>query len=582
VLEVLRDAIHKVVLSFMDNKQKLPSANDVAIDIPNSESLGDLYTNAAMVFSKRASMSPRTLGGHICEALLKCQFISEARVVGNGFINMRLSNSAWYTVINEILRDKELYSAAPDIGNGEKVNVEFVSANPTGPLHTGHARNAVFGSVLVNLLEKVGYDVTKEFYINDKGNQIKALARSVYLRYRECLGTIVSNSNFSEDMYVGDYIKEIGYEVACIYNNHFINKEESEWIEDLGSFASSMMLKNIKKDLELLGIKMDVYTSEKELYRRRMVDEALSILSYHGDIYEGMIPRPKGLATVDDWEELPQTLFRSVRYGDDIDRPIRKSDGSWTYFAGDVAYHLDKIKRGFKKMVTVLGADHNGYVKRLKAAVSALSNGEASLEIKLYQLVNFYENGTQVKMSKRSGNFITLKEVVDMVGRDATRFMMISRDHDVMIDFDLVKVLELSNENPLFYIQYAYARICSVFRNAKKIFPDITEEEMIKNDKKCIGDEAEINLIKALCLWPTQVASAAQAMEPHRIPHFLHNIAHLIHALWNKGKLNTQLRFIEEKDRNVTIARLAMLESARIVIKDGLELIGITPLEELR
>jgi arginyl-tRNA synthetase len=566
----------------MDNKHKLPLASNIIIDIPSDESRGDIYTNAAMAFAKRASMPPKTLGNYIREALLKCQLVDEAHVVGNGFINMKLSNAAWYTVINEILKDKELYSASPEIGNGEKINVEFVSANPTGPLHTGHARNAVFGSVLVNLLEKVGYDVTKEFYINDMGNQIKALARSVYLRYKERLGTKISNSNFSEDMYVGDYIKEIGYEVACIYNNYFINKEESEWITELGSFASSMMLKNIKKDLELLGIRMDVYTSEKELCRRKMVDEALSILSYHGDIYEGMIPKPKGIDPGDEWEELPQTLFRSTKYGDDIDRPVRKSDGSWTYFAGDVAYHLDKIKRGFKKMVTVLGADHNGYVKRLKAAVAALSNGSANLEIKLYQLVNFYDNGEQVKMSKRSGNFITLREVVERVGKDATRFMMISRDHDVMIDFDFAKVTELSNENPLFYIQYAYARICSVFRKAREVFPGITDEEMIENDKKCINDEAEINLIKALCFWPTQVTSAAQAMEPHRIPHFLHNIARLIHSLWSKGKVDTQLRFIEEKDRHTTVARLAMLESARIILKDGLELMGITPLEELR
>jgi arginyl-tRNA synthetase len=486
----------------------------------------------------------------------------------------------WHSVISEILERGEKYGDS-DIGHGEIVNVEFVSANPTGPLHTGHARNAVFGSVIVNLLEKIGYKVTREFYINDQGSQIKALSKSIHLRYREYLGAKIDQSDFSSDMYLGEYVIDIARNLADSYGDEFLNKKESEWINQISKFAVQKMMDGIKKDLALLGIDIDVYTSEAAVCKKNMVNEALAILSSAGDIYDGIIPKPKGV-DVEDWEEKPQTLFRSTKYGDDIDRAIRKSDGTWTYFAGDIAYHLDKIQRGFKKMVDILGADHTGYTRRIKAAVQAISNGEAKIDIRLYQLVNFLEYGIPIKMSKRSGNFITLRDVVERVGRDITRFMMVSRHHDVTIDFDFEKVAERSMDNPIFYIQYAYARISSVFRNASKIFEEIDRKELQTCDKSCLTDKTEINLMKNLCIWPEQIVSSAIALEPHRIPYYLYNIASLFHSLWNKGKTNTILRFIDEKDRSLTIARLSLLESTRIVLEDGLKLIGITPLEEMR
>ncbi len=554
--------------------------NRILIDVPNNPNVGDLYTNAAMVFAKSLKTNPQILAKSICDSLMENDFILSAEIAGPGFINMRLSNNAWYSVIDSILDKKESYSFQ-NIKNNEKINVEFVSANPTGPLHTGHARNAVFGSVIVKLLEKIGYNVTKEFYINDQGNQIKSLARSLYLRYREVLGANISESDFTEDMYCGEYVKDLAEEFVATYQDKFLNKDESEWLDFFAKYSVEKMLDNIKSDLKLLGIEMDVYTSEADVCRRKMVDEALGILTECGDIYDGIIPKPKGIE-VEDWEERPQTLFRSTKYGDDIDRAIRKSDGSWTYFAGDIAYHLDKIRRGFKHMVGILGADHNGYVKRLKAVVKALSNGEADIEIQLYQLVNFLENGKPIRMSKRAGNFITLREVVNRVGKDITRFMMVSRHHDVMIDFDFVKAVEFSMENPIFYIQYAYARICSVFRNVQTIFPNITEDELRNCDKSILKDEAEINLIKELSLWPSKIQSAANSLEPHRIPHFLHEIASCFHSLWNKGKNDMTLRFIDENDRNSTLARLALLNATRIILADGFNIIGVSPIEEMK
>jgi arginyl-tRNA synthetase len=581
VIQSLRNSIFACLKSFSRDGLAEYSAEDVLIDSPGDVNLGELYTNAALVFAKTLKMNPRALANNIAAALTKNDNVSNVDIADPGFINFKLKPCAWHSTIDEILASGDTYGSS-NKGRGEVVNVEFVSANPTGPLHTGHARNAVFGSVIANLLEKIGYKVTKEFYINDQGNQIKALSRSIYLRYRECLGTKINKSDFSgNDMYLGEYVKGIAKNLADLYGDEFLNKKESEWITSISQFAVKKMMDNIKGDLSLLGINMDVYTSETAVCKKNMVNEALAILASEGDIYDGIIPKPKGI-DAKDWEEKPQTLFRSTKYGDDIDRAIRKSDGTWTYFAGDIAYHLDKIQRGFKKMVNVLGADHTGYIKRIKAAVKALSGGEANIDIRLYQLVNFLENGEQVRMSKRSGNFITLRDVVERVGKDITRFMMISRHHDVTIDFDFKKVAEHSMDNPIFYIQYAYARISSVFRNAAKIFENISVEELKTSSKSCLQDETEIDLMKSLCFWPEQVASAAIALEPHRIPHYLYKVSSLFHSLWNKGKTNTILRFIDEKDRATTIARLALLESTRIVLKDGLKLIGITPLEEMK
>ncbi len=580
MLHTIRSCILNVLNLFTKGAKDI-AEDMILLDQPKDKNLGDLYTNAAMMFAKRLEISPRVLAEAIRDALASSENVTEVSLAGPGFINFKLKNSFWQGVISDVIEQNENYGFSNVYAN-KLINVEFVSANPTGPLHTGHARNAVFGSVVANLLERIGYKVTREFYINDQGNQIKFLARSLYLRYREALGAEISESDFTSDMYCGAYVKELAKELVDIYQDKFLNQPESEWLALLSQFAIDRMMQNVKNDLRNLGVVMDVYTSEAELCKRNLVEEALNILSECGDIYEGVLPRPKGIASDDEWEERPQTLFRSTKYGDDVDRAIRKSDGTWTYFAGDLAYHLDKIKRGFTEMVAILGADHNGYVKRLKSAVKALSAGKANIEVRLYQLVNFLENGKPVRMSKRAGNFITLKDVVERVGKDVTRYMMISRHHDVMIDFDFVKAVEQSMDNPLFYIQYAYARICSVFRNYEAENGEITRDDLLNSDKSILSDEAEISLMKALAFWPDQVKAAAIAIEPHRIPVYMQNIASLFHSLWNKGKINSELRFIDKENRHETISRLSLLMATKKVLEDGFRIIGVTPMMEMR
>ncbi|MDR1609347.1 MAG: arginine--tRNA ligase [Holosporales bacterium] len=554
---------------------------EVAVEPPHCKDHGDLYTNAAMIFAKRLGKPPREIANIICEHLLPLPEITEASTAGPGFINIRVATDVWKLRIGKIIRLGCNYSCT-DTYRGIAVNVEFVSANPTGPLHTGHARNAVLGSVIANLLEKVGYDVTREFYINDLGSQIKSLARSVYLRYQESFGIAVPDDAFTEDMYCGEYIKDIAAALAEIHHDAFIGKDESEWLHPFCEFSIARMMDEAKNDLGLVGVTMDLYTSEAALHARGMIDRALAKLRENGDVYEGVLPRPKGIPDDEEWAELPQTLFNSTKYGDDVDRVIQKSDGTWTYFAGDLAYHLDKIERGYQRLVTILGADHNGYLKRLSAAVNAMSNGKVEFDVRLYQLVNFLENGAPVRMSKRAGNFITLRDVVECVGEDITRYMMISRHHDVMIDFDFAKVVECTMDNPLFYVQYAYARICSVFRHYESEFGKIDEAELAGCDTACITDDLEMELVKALAYWPEQVKAAAIALEPHRIPKHLQDIAHSFHALWNKGKVNVELRFIDRNDNGSTKARLALLLATKSVIDDGFKIIGVTPMQEMR
>jgi arginyl-tRNA synthetase len=566
--------IFGAVRDFLGDKVSAYGIDSICIEKPRSETFGDLCTNAAMVFSAIGNVDSKTLANHILHTLQKQDDVVNAQIAGPGFVNFTLSPQAWQAIINEVLVAGDKYGST-NVANGEYINIEFVSANPTGPLHTGHARNAVLGSVIANMFEKIGYNVIREFYINDKGNQIKSLARSVYLRYKECLGAKVDGPDFSEDMYIGEYVKSIANKLAQRHNTEFLEKNETEWLEVFGDFAVQEMLKNIKDDLRLLGISMDVYSSEKEIYNKNMVDEALVVLRESDDIYDGTMPRPKGM-DCEDWEPRVQTLFKSTKYGDDMDRTVRKSDGIWTYFAGDIAYHLDKIQRGYKKLINILGADHCGYVTRIRAAVKALSKGTVDINVVLYQLVNFLENGTPVKMSKRSGNFITLREIVEIVGADVTRFMMISKRHDVAIDFDLVKVTECSMDNPVFYIQYAYARICSVFRNVEKIFQGILLSDLLACDKACLTDRFELRLMKMITSWPEYIVSAAKTLEPHRIPHFLRELAASFHALW------TNVRFVDEKNYNMTIARLSLLVAVKIILKDGLDLIGIKPLEEMK
>lgn len=576
----IRECIFGAIRPFMPAGVAI-SYGDILIEQPRNKAFGDLCTNVAMIFAKRIEVSPKTLAEAICKELRKNRDVADVSIAGTGFVNFRLHTEAWHSVVSEIIEKKECYSYS-NIFADTPINLEFVSANPTGPLHTGHARNAVFGSVVANLLERVGYKVTREFYINDQGNQVKFLAKSVYLRYCETLGKRISEDDFTSDMYCGEYIRDLAKDLIKEHGNKFLDKNEAEWLDFFCRYSIDKMMENVRHDLALLGVVMDKYTSEAELCKQNLVYEALEILKKHGDIYDGILPRPKGIADGDDWEERPQTLFKSTKYGDDVDRAIRKADGTWTYFAGDLAYHLDKFKRGFTKMVAILGADHNGYVKRLKSAVTALSDGKASLETRLYQLVNFLENGKPVRMSKRAGTFITLREVVEKVGKDVTRYMMISRHHDVMIDFDFVKAVEQSMDNPLFYIQYAYARICSVFRHFEANNGEIDENELMECDKSILFDEAEISLIKALAFWKEQIKSAAIAIEPHRVPAYMQNIASLFHSLWNKGKTNTSLRFIDEMNRKDTMARLSLLMATKNILEDGFAIIGITPMSEMR
>lgn len=579
MFQTIQESIYNALRQF-SNTDLASEKGKISVDKPKNPDFGDLFTNAAMVFSKALKVSPQVLAKAICESLMQNENVVNAEIAGPGFVNIQIKPKFWQDVVSGIIRKGKDY-AYFDTKSGETINVEFVSANPTGPLHTGHARNAVFGSVVSNLFKRLGYNVVKEFYVNDKGNQIKSLARSLYLRYKQALGIEVLESEFSEDMYCGAYLVDLAKEIVDIYQDEFLNKDESEWIDFFKEFSVKKMLENIEQDLSLLGIKMDIYTSEADVCKRKLVEEAIAILSKKGDIYEGILPQPKGMV-VEDWEERPQTLFRSTKHGDDIDRPIKKSDGTWTYFAGDMAYHLDKFKRGFSHMVDIFGADHNGYVKRLKAAVSALSDGKADVEIRMYQLVNFLENGKPVRMSKRSGNFITLKDVVNRVGKDVTRYMMISRHHDVTIDFDFVKAVEFSMENPLFYIQYAYARICSVFRNFESNFGHIDQSELLSCSKEVLNDDAEILLIKALSFWPEQIKNTALAIEPHRLPIYLQEIAYLFHSLWNKGKTNSELRFIDPNSKEFSLARLALLSAVKMVIEDGFDLIGIEPMSEMK
>lgn len=580
MLQSVRNAVLNAIHNFKPDIEISP--NEISVERPKDVTLGDVCTNAAMVFAKRIGTNPKELANSICQELMHNPNVLDTSIAGYGFVNIKVCNEYWRSLINRIILEGNNFSVTNNIGNSNKLNIEFVSANPTGPLHTGHARNAVFGSVAANLFEKIGYKVTREFYINDQGNQIKYLARSVYLRYIELLGENISEDQFSSDMYCGLYIKDIAQKVLDKYGDVFFNKPEEEWLDILCHFSIDCMLNNIKSDLNGLGVVMDVYTSEAELCKKGLVNEALDILKQHDDIYDGILPKPKGTSK-EDWEERPQTLFKSTKYGDDVDRAIKKSDGTWTYFAGDLAYHLDKIRRGFNKMLLVLGADHNGYVKRMKAAVSALSNNKAEIDIRLYQLVNFLEDGKPVRMSKRKGHFITLKEVVDRVGKDVTRYMMISRHHDVMIDFDFIKAVEFSMDNPLFYIQYAHARICSVFKYYKEIFNvnDISYKDLLQVDKSSLYDDAEINLLKQLSFWPEQIKLAALAIEPHRVAIHLRDIASAFHSLWSKGKSEEQLRFINKNDKEKTLAKLSLLKATQVVLSDGLKILGITPLLEM-
>jgi arginyl-tRNA synthetase len=551
----------------------LPAALDLgnlALEPPRDPSHGDLATNAAMVLAKQP----------LVELLSTAPGIAEAAVAGPGFINMRLEDSLWHDLLPSVLAEGLAYGDSR-LGQGEKVNVEYVSANPTGPLHLGHVRGAVFGDALAALLEKAGYDVTREYVINDAGSQIDTLARSLHLRYREALGEDIGV--IPEGMYPGDYLVPAAAALVERDGEKWRNADEAEWLAALKPFAVDRMMDLIRADLAELGVRQEVYFSENTLHLDRRIDDALAALEQKGLIYTGILEPPKGKRP-DDWEPRPQTLFKASEFGDDTDRPLKKSDGSWTYFAADIAYHYDKYQRGFAQQIDVWGADHGGYVKRMRAAVTAMSDGKAELDVRLCQMVRLMRGGEPVKMSKRAGDFVTLRDLLDEVGRDVIRFFMLTRKNDAPLDFDFEKVTEQSKDNPVFYVQYAHARICSVFRNVAEQIPGLTvTDEMLANaDVARLSDPAELDLIKRIGQWPRQVETAAQAHEPHRIAFFLHDLAGDFHALWNKGNDNPDLRFIQPEDTDLTAARLAMLRAVAVVIASGLQLMGVTPVEEMR
>ncbi|MCZ0737339.1 arginine--tRNA ligase [Phreatobacter sp. AB_2022a] len=556
------------------------SLDRIVVEAPRDASHGDLATNAAMVLSKEAGLKPRDLAEKLVARLAGLPDVAKAEIAGPGFINLSLKASVWPQVLKAAIAAGEAYGRS-GIGGDAKVNVEYVSANPTGPMHVGHCRGAVFGDALANLLAAAGYAVTREYYINDAGAQVQVLGRSAYLRYREALGETVT---IPEGLYPGDYLKPVGAALAQKYGQSLHNAPEEEWLPICRDAAIEAMMGEIRDDLAALNVRHAVFSSERALQVPvDKVKAAIDTLRAQGDVYEGVLERPKG-ADAEDWEEREQTLFRATAFGDDVDRPLMKSDGSYTYFASDIAYHKDKADRGFLDQIDVWGADHGGYVKRMQAALKAITGGRASLDVKLVQLVRLFRGGEPVRMSKRSGDFVTLREVVDEVGRDVVRFMMLFRKNDATLDFDLAKVLEQSKDNPVFYVQYAHARCRSILRNAQEAMPDLdlSPGMLAKAPVELLDDAGEVAIIQRLAQYPRLIEAAAQAHEPHRVAFYLYELAADFHSQWNRGKDSPHLRFIMENDRKTTTARLALVQGIVTVLKSGLAILGVEAVEEMR
>jgi arginyl-tRNA synthetase len=569
---------------------ELGSAADLArvvVEPPKDPTHGDMATNAAMVLAKEAKAKPRDLAEKIAERMRADDLVASVDIAGPGFINLTLKVTAWTDALRSVLGEGNAYGQSA-LGAGEKVNVEYVSANPTGPMHVGHCRGAVFGDALASLLQLAGYDVVREYYINDAGAQVDVLARSAFLRYREALGEAIGE--IPEGLYPGDYLKPVGQALAAEHGKTLLTMPEAEWLPAVRAKAIAMMMEAIKGDLAALNIKHDVFFSERSLVAggHNRVAETIDFLRAKGDVYEGRLPPPKG-APVDDYEDREQTLFRATAFGDDVDRPLLKSDGSYTYFASDIAYHKNKFDRGFRNLVDVWGADHGGYIKRVEAAIKAVTSGQATLDVKIVQLVKLLRNGEPVKMSKRSGDFVTLREVVDEVGKDAVRFMMLYRKNDAVLDFDLAKVIEQSRDNPVFYVQYGHARGHSIFRTAREeVLHDLPEEEgarlayLASAPVARLTDPAELSLLRKLAVYPRTVEAAAAAHEPHRIAFYLYDLASEFHALWTKGRDLPYLRFIINNDAEMTKARLAMVQGVVTVLASGLGVLGVGAPNEMR
>jgi arginyl-tRNA synthetase len=592
-LHLFADVLARVhaICAGLSREGKWPAGIDlsrVVVEPPRDAGHGDMATNAAMVLAKEARSKPRDLAEAIAARLRADPLIEKVDVAGPGFINLTLKPTAWAEALRTVLREGEAYGRIASLEDAAKVNVEYVSANPTGPMHVGHCRGAVFGDALASLLQFAGHDVTREYYINDAGAQVDVLARSAYLRYREALGEDIGE--IPEGLYPGDYLKPVGNALAIEFGDKLQSKSEGEWLPIVRAKAIAMMMDEIKGDLAALNISHEVFFSERSLIEgsTNRVAETIAFLRAKGDVYEGRLPPPKG-APVEDWEDREQTLFRATAYGDDVDRPLLKSDGSYTYFASDIAYHKNKFDRGFSDLVDVWGEDHKGYIKRMGAAVKAVTADEATLDVKIVNLVKLLRDGQPVKMSKRAGDFVTLREVVDEVGKDAVRFMMLYRKNDAVLDFDLAKVIEQSRDNPVFYVQYGHARGHSIFRNARdEVLADLPRETGARQaylataPVERLGDPAELSLLKQLALYPRIVEGAAAAHEPHRIAFYLYDLASEFHALWTRGRDLPYLRFIMKDDADLTKARLAMVQGVVSVLASGLSILGVHAPDEMR
>ena len=577
-------------LEALQQDGKLPSdaaLDRVTMEPPRDLSHGDLSTNAAMVLAKPAGLKPRDLAADIAERLKSDPDIVSVDIAGPGFINLRLNDSFWRARVTDALNAGIAYGDSV-MGGGEPVNVEYVSANPTGPLHVGHARGAVVGDALAALLEKAGFAVAREYYINDAGAQIDSLARAVHKRYLVATGAI-DQAEFDRMVadkdieYGGDYLVAPGQAIAAEDGPKWVDQDEADWLPVFRARAVDLMMDQVRSDLASLGIKQEIFSSEKALVDNGAVESAFNELTEAGHIYQGVLEPPKG-KTPEDWEPRPQTLFRATEFGDDVDRPLKKSDGSWTYFATDIAYHLDKYRRGFASQIDVWGADHGGYVKRMQAALKAVTGGKASLDVKLCQLVQLMKAGEPYRMSKRAGNFVTVQDLIDEVGKDVVRFIMLTRRNDAQMEFDLDKATEQSRDNPVFYVQYAHARICSVMRLASESFPgvDLSDAALAMADMNQLKSSEEMEVVRKIAEWPRAVEAAAATHEPHRIAFYLNDLASMFHALWTRGREDASLRFVHEGEPELTMAKLALARAVAVVIASGLTVFGVQPVEELR
>ena len=544
----------------------------ITLEPPKNLSHGDMSTNIAMLLAPKFKKKPFEIAEIFKEQINTFPGIKSVSIAGPGFLNIILDHLTWSNCLHKILLNPDDWDQV-NIGKGSNVNLEYISANPTGPLHAGHARGAVFGDALASLLSKVGFNVTKEYYINDAGSQIEKLVQSSILRYHECLGDKITV--IPKGLYPGDYLKEVGNALFIKYNNKLKSYDKDEIFKIVSELSLKIMLDNIKIDLLKLGIKMDVYTSEQKIVSSDLLSNVISILERKNLLYKGVLAPPKGMKT-EDWETREQLLFKSSNYGDDADRALQKSDGSWTYFATDMAYHLDKINRTNGNLINVLGADHTGYISRINAAVNALSDSKISIDTKVCSLVNLLEDGKPLKMSKRAGTFVTLSDIIDAVGKDVLRFIMLTRRNDQSLDFDFKKVKEKSKENPVFYVQYAYARCHSIFKAA-----DTVKENLNPNNLNLLKAEEELNLIKFISLWPRILELAAKHHEPHRICFYLIELASNFHGLWNKGSDKPELKFIVEDNLDLTNARLCLVKAVALTISKGLNILKIEPIKEM-